>query len=132
MKEFKLKVVTPDRMFFEGDVTRVIVRTTQGDVGILAGHIDYISPLGIGELRIEKDGEENISAVAGGFIKVDKSEVIILASTCERADEIDLKRAEAKKQELETEIQNIKNEHEIDLVKIKLQKAINRINISHK
>ena len=70
MATFPLKVMTIDHCFFEGDVDRIVVRTSQGDVGILPNHVPYIAALGIGALTIIQNGEKRIAAIAGGFVDV--------------------------------------------------------------
>ena len=69
---FLSKVMTIDHCFFEGDVDRIVVRTSQGDVGILPNHVPYIAALGIGALTIIQNGEKRIAAIAGGFVDVTK------------------------------------------------------------
>ena len=104
MSEFHLSIVTPERMFFDGEAERVVVRTISGDVGILKGHAKYISALGTGALKIKFSDGEKIAALSGGFIKADREKTLILATTCEWKDEIDLeraKRAEEKARERE-------------------------------
>ena len=64
MATFPLKVMTIDHCFFEGDVDRIVVRTSQGDVGILPNHVPYIAALGIGALIIIQNGEKRIAAIA--------------------------------------------------------------------
>ena len=72
MATFHLQIVTPDRMVFDGQAERVIVRTLRGDVCILARHIDYAAPLGIGEARVtDADGVTRVAACSGGMIGVD-------------------------------------------------------------
>ena len=93
MATFPLKVLTIDHCFFEGDVDRIVVRTTQGDVGILPNHVPYIAALGIGALIIVQNGERRVAAVSGGFVDVTREGTTILARTCEWADEIDVNRA---------------------------------------
>ena len=92
MATFPLKVMTIDHCFFEGDVDRIVVRTSQGDVGILPNHVPYIAALGIGALIIIQNGEKRIAAIAGGFVDVTKEGTTILARSCEWADEIDVNR----------------------------------------
>ena len=72
MATFPLKVMTIDHCFFEGDVDRIVVRTSQGDVGILPNHVPYIAALGIGALIIIQNGEKRIAAIAGGFVDLTK------------------------------------------------------------
>ena len=132
MSTFHLKVLTVDRVFFEGDVERIVVRTTQGDVGILPNHVKYLAALGIGGLTIIADGKSRTAAVAGGFVDVSKEQTVILARTCEWADEIDISRAESAEERAKAKLQQKLSEHEQDIARIKLRKAINRIRIAKK
>ena len=94
MATFHLQIVTPDRMVYDGQAERVIVRTLRGDVCILARHIDYAAPLGIGEARVtDAEGTTRVAVCSGGMIGVDGGEVRIMATTFEWADDIDLERA---------------------------------------
>ena len=72
MATFNLQIVTPDKLFYNEDVDMLVVRTTEGDVGILKGHIDYVPSLDIGIIKIKKDGVFKEATIAGGFIQVDK------------------------------------------------------------
>ena len=132
MSTFHLKVLTVDRVFFEGDVERIVVRTTQGDVGILPNHVKYLAALGIGGLTIIADGKTRTAAGAGGFVDVSKEQTVILARTCEWADEIDISRAESAEERAKAKLQQKLSEHEQDIASIKLKKAINRIRIAKK
>ena len=85
MATFHLKVMTVDRCFYDDEVDRIVIRTTQGDVGILPNHVPYIAAIGIGGLTIYKDGEKRMAAVAGGFVDVSREQTVVLARTCEWA-----------------------------------------------
>ena len=132
MATFHLKVLTVDRVFFDGEVDRIIVRTTQGDVGILPNHVNYLAALGIGGLTIMANGTTRIAAVSGGFVDVSKKQTVILARTCEWADEIDLNRAQEAESRAKAKLQQQLSDHEQDLASVKLKKAVNRIRIAQK
>ena len=69
MATFHLQIVTPDRKVFDGEAEKIIVRTLGGDVCILAHHIDYVAPLGIGEARVaDENGNVRRAACAGGML----------------------------------------------------------------
>ena len=93
MATFHLKVLTVDKQFFDGEVDRIVVRTSQGDVGILPNHVPYVAALGVGGLTIIRNGERRVAAVSGGFVDVSAEQTVVLARTCEWADEIDVARA---------------------------------------
>jgi F-type H+-transporting ATPase subunit epsilon len=91
----RLQVVTPERVVLEDDADFVVARAADGDIGILHGHEPFLSPLEPGELIYRSRGEENVLAVAGGFLEVTPDQVVVLADTAERSEEIDRSRAEA-------------------------------------
>ena len=130
MATFHLKVMTVDRCFYEDEVDRIIIRTTQGDVGILPNHVPYIAAIGIGGLTIIKDGEKRMAAVAGGFVDVSKERTVVLARTCEWADEIDVHRAQEAAERARAALQQKESSRELDLAQAKLKKAVNRIRIA--
>ena len=79
---FHLQIVTPDRKIFDGEAEKIIVRTVNGDVCILARHIDYAAPLGVGEARVtDAEGITRTAACSGGMIGVSAGEVRVMATT---------------------------------------------------
>lgn len=103
MATFKLEIVTAERMIFSDDVSAVIAWGVEGQLGILPHHAPLMTMLQPGDLLIRKDKEEEYLAISGGFLEVRPDKVIILADACERAEEIDITRAEeAKKRAQET------------------------------
>ena len=95
MTAFPLKIVTPDGLEFEGQAEELIVRTTTGDIGILAGHTNCVAPLGMGRATVVIDGKKRYAACIGGLISVIGGAVSLVPTTFEWADEIDAKRADA-------------------------------------
>jgi len=95
MTPFKLKIVTPDGLIFDGEAEKLIVRTNAGDVAILARHIDYVAPLGMGRaVVVEPNGNRRNAACIGGMVSVNAGEVTLVPTTFEWSDKIDLERAE--------------------------------------
>ena len=93
MKTFHLQIVTPDGEFFDGQAERVIVRTNNGDVAIMAGHANYVAVLGIGAAVVVTDSERRKAACMGGMLAVTNGEVRVIATAFEWADQIDKERA---------------------------------------
>ena len=93
MNSFPLKIVTPDGLQFDGMAEELIVRTTTGDLGILAGHISCVAPLGMGRATILVDGKKRYAACIGGMVSVVKGAVTLVPTTFEWADKIDVERA---------------------------------------
>ena len=99
MSVFHLRIVTADGEFFNGEAQRVLVRTIDGDVSILANHIPYLTALGMGECRVTgADGETRRAACIGGMLSVRDNQVNLAATTFEWAEDIDVDRAERARQ----------------------------------
>jgi len=93
MNSFSLKIVTPDGLLYDGQAQELVVRTTTGDMGILAGHTDCVAPLGMGLATVIVDGQKRYGACIGGMVSVLDGQVKLVPTTFEWADEIDVKRA---------------------------------------
>ena len=91
---FPLKIVTPDGLRFDGMARKLIVRTAGGDVAIMARHIDYVAPLGMGQAVVETEDRRRYGACIGGLVSVMHGEATLVATTFEWADQIDVERAE--------------------------------------
>ena len=94
MTPFPLKIVTPDGPEFEGMVEELIVRTTSGDLGILAGHVNCLAPLGMGWATVVIDGAKRYAACIGGMLSVVNGQATLVPTTFEWAEDIDVSRAE--------------------------------------
>lgn len=134
MNSYKLKIITPEKTFFDGETTQIVVRTSEGDTGILAGHIDYVSNILTGPLRVKQEnGEYRTAAVAEGIIIVSNGEVTVLPQSAEWADEIDLERAESAKHRAEVKIKEAKASGDsYDFAEAKLKRALTRISVYNK
>jgi F-type H+-transporting ATPase subunit epsilon len=93
--KLRLDVVTAERLVYSDEVDSVVAPGFDGELGILPRHAALLAMLKPGELRIRKGDEETDLAVSGGFIEVKSNVVTVLADTAERAEEIDVQRAEA-------------------------------------
>jgi len=101
MPKMKVEIVTVERMVYSGEADMVIAPGIEGVLGILPRHAPLLTALQVGELRVKNDGEEISMAIGGGFMEVSPDKVIVLADTAERAEEIDLARAEAARERAE-------------------------------
>lgn len=127
MTPFLLTVVSPDGMEFEGQVEQLIVRTTSGDMGILAGHANIVAPLGMGQATIIADGNKRYAACIGGMLSVVNGKVNLVPTTFEWADEIDADRAEASYQRAwKTLNDKTSSDTDIVLAKARLRRALVR------
>jgi F-type H+-transporting ATPase subunit epsilon len=130
MAEFPLEIVTPDGLAFDGMVESLLVKTDDGDVEFLAGHIDYMASLGTGKARIKAGGTDRFASVSGGFVTAASNEVKLVAITFEFADAIDLERAMAARDKATELLSTAKDAASIELAKAKLQRALNRISVA--
>ena len=107
----------------------MVARTVGGDVCILAKHIDYAAPLGIGEAHIiDENGKPHTAACSGGMLTVYGGEAILMATTFEWAEEIDLARAQRAQQEAEEKLRTLqRDDREFVMASAKLKRAIARI-----
>ena len=99
--KIKFKIVTPEKTVYEDSVDQLTLPTQEGEITVMANHIPLIAVLQAGELVAKKGGEEIAMAVSGGMVEVRRNEITILADTAERAEEIDIARAEEAKQKAE-------------------------------
>lgn len=132
MTEFRLKILTPEGIVYDGMAESVIVRTTVGDKGILAKHEPYVAALTIGQAKIRIDGAVRVGAVSSGIVEVTKDRTTILAQSFEWSDEIDVDRAEKAKALAEERMEQYKDDQRsLDIAEYKLKRAINRINTAN-
>ena len=131
MTSFPLKIVTPDGVQFDGQAEELIVRTVGGDMGILAGHINAVSPLGMGKAMVIANGEKRYAACIGGMVSVIDGAVALVPTTFEWADTIDISRAEASKKRAETVLSD-KNatDTELALAEARLKRALVRTSVA--
>lgn len=102
MKKFSLKIVTPEKVLFEDQVLQVSISTTMGQITILPHHLPLVSQLAPGEVVVRYNGnDESLMAVSGGIVEVLPDQVVILADTAERAEDIDEALAEEARQKAE-------------------------------
>ena len=126
---FPLRIITPDRVFYEGQVTMVEFNTTEGEIGVLPGHIPLTVILKPGIVNIyEPDGEKN-AALHSGFAEILQDQVTILAEIVEWPTEIDLNRAEAAKTRAEERLSSKTPETDIARAETALLRAMTRIEV---
>lgn len=131
MTSFPLQIVTPDGMEFEGMAEEVIVRTTSGDIGILAGHLDCVAPLGMGRATVVIDGQKRYAACIGGMISVNSGKVTLVPTTFEWAEDIDSDRAEASYQRAQEILHNSRaSKTELTMAQAKLRRALVRRSVA--
>ena len=131
MTAFKLKIVTPDGLLFDGEAEELIVRTTTGDMGILAGHINCVASLGMGRATVMIDGKKRYGACIGGMVSVVNGTVTLVPTTFEWAENIDLKRAESSAERAKQIIdRKDASDADIRLAQARLKRALVRSSVA--
>lgn len=124
-KKIRIRIVTPVRQLYDKEVDMVIIRGSEGDLGIMSGHQAITTALGYGIMKIKNDGEEIIAIVFGGFAEINPNQITILSDAAEWPDEIDVKRAEDAKERAEKRLKS----EDIDVYRaeLSLRRALVRI-----
>ena len=124
--KFALKVMCPDRTFFEGEADMVEMNTTEGYIGVYPGHIPIATVLAPGILVIHNDGETKLHS---GFARISPDNIMILAEVAEWPDEIDLNRAEEARVRAERRLSGTESGIDIKRAEAALKRSLTRISI---
>ena len=129
---FKLKIITPERVFYEGDVSMVELNTTEGQIGVYKNHVPTTVIVKPGVLTIHEEEENKKAALHSGFVEILQDQVTILAEVIEWPDEIDIHRAEEARIRAERHIEDSEEGIDIDKEKLALLRAITRMSTAEK
>ena len=131
MNSFPLKIVTPDGLIFDGKAEMLTVRTTTGDMGILAGHISCVAPLGMGRATVLTDGNRRYAACIGGMVSVVNGAVTLVPTTFEWADAIDVHRSQNSESRARTVLADkAASSTDIRLAEARLKRALVRQSVA--
>ena len=131
MATFPLKIVCPDGVKFEGQIQQLTVRTTSGEMGILARHINCVAPLGMGQATIVTEDGTRHAACIGGMVSMMDGKATLVPTTFEWADEIDVARADRSHNRAQATLQD-KNatKSELVLAEARLKRALVRRSVA--
>ena len=133
MKTLQVSIVTPDGPVFESEVEMISTKAESGELGILPGHVPMVAPLQIGAVRVMNGNDVHFIAVSGGFLEVQPEKVTILAQSAEKAETIDIARAQEAKNRAENLLRAKEDHTDFRRAELALKRAMNRINVySHK
>ena len=132
MSTFPLKIVTPDGLIFDGEAQRLIVRTTEGDMAVMARHINYVVPLGMGRATVvDAEGNRRYAACIGGMLSVQNGEVSLVPTTFEWAENIDEARAQLSQERAEKVLNNAESSAaDLKLAEARLHRALVRKSVA--
>ncbi len=128
----QLDIVTAERSVFSEEVDLVVAPGIQGQLGILPHHTPLMTTLQAGELRVKKGEEEFSLVISGGFLEVRPDRIIVLADAAERAEEIDLARAEEAKLRAQEYLARPTPEVDIAQAEASLRRALARLEVGQK
>lgn len=131
-KTFRIEVISPERVFYEGEADMIELTTSEGEIGILAGHIPLTTIVVPGVLRIMNGSEKKEAALHEGFMEILEDKVIILAESCEWPEEIDINRANEAKIRAERRIKSGDSSMNMSRAELALKKALLRIELGQK
>ncbi len=126
---FQIRIITPERVFYEGEAEMVEFNTTEGEIGIYPGHIPLTVIIKPGILRIHEKEGERIAALHAGFAEILPDKISILAEIIEWPDEIDEKRALDALQRAQDRLKDRYENLDIARAETALQRAMARINV---
>ena len=129
---FQLEIVTPEKMIVRDTAEEIQIPGSDGFLGVLPGHAPLITELSAGELSYRKGATTYRFAVAWGFAEVLPDRVTILAETADRAEEIDVQRAEADKKQAEQHLANGKSEEDFTRAEAELKYAESRLEVAQR
>ena len=132
MASIRLDIVTAERMVYSEDVDVVVAPGIEGELGILPHHAPLMTTLQVGELRVKKGGEEFSLVIAGGFLEVRPDRIIVLADVAERAEEIDIARAEEAKRRAQEQLGRHPPGVDLAQAEASLRRALVRLKVSER
>ncbi len=126
-KTQKVAIVTPERVVYGEEARFVQARGTEGELGILPDHAPLITSLEPGLISVKAGEKWDIFAVAGGFLEVSNNQVVVLADTAERPEEIDVERARRAKERAEEHLASGEPDVNVDRARANLRRALARL-----
>lgn len=132
MREFNVSIYAADKIFFFGRCQSLVIPSSDGQYGIMAGHRNTITAIVPGRLKYRVKGEDRYAIVSKGLVKIENGQVLILVDTCEKPEEIDRVRAQRAKEEAQRKLKQKHSQEEFLRTQANLARAINRLKNSRK
>ena len=128
-KTFTLQIISPTRIFFDEEVDMVEMRTTEGEIGVLAGHIPLTASVEPGVVKIHQEVKVREAALLDGFVEIRGNKVTVLAEACEWPENIDGKRANEARIRAERRLAEKNPQTDIDRAEAALKRALVRLSL---
>ena len=129
--KFNLKILTPDRVFFEGEADMVEMSTSNGDIGVYKNHVPTTYIVIPGVLSIHEEGTMREAALHSGFAEVLLDQVTILAEAAEWPDEIDVERARRARERAEERLSDRTSDIDVARAQLALRRSLVRMKVGH-
>lgn len=131
LKKFRLEVISPERIFYSGEVEMLELTTTEGEIGIYADHIPLTTIIAPGVMTITETGNQlKQAAVLEGFMEITQDKVTVLAQSCEWPDEIDIHRAQEAKARAERRLKSADENISMSRAELALRKSLTRLEVA--
>ncbi len=131
-KKLHLKITTHEKVVFDADVDEIYSKGTQGEFGILPGHLPFMSALDIGITKVVIDGKPQLFTTMGGIFQLKDNGALILSQVAESAEEIDVRRAEDAKRRAEERIETQESTTDVQRAEVALARSIARLKATSK
>lgn len=132
VNSFKLDLVTPLAKILSEEVNFVMLRTTEGDMGILPNHAPFVAGLATGEMKVRNNGQEKFYYISGGFVEISDNIVTILADEAMDVKDIDLEAARKEAQIAKEKLERIAEDMDIANVQKTLTQALTKVKLAEK
>lgn len=128
-KGYRLEVITPERVFFDDTVEMVIIETSDGQLGVMAGHVPMVAPIKIGVIKIKQNGEWREASIDEGYMEITPQETIVMSHSAEWPEEIDEKRAREEYERAQEKLRQKRSMEEYHQSKASLARAMARLRV---
>ncbi len=129
---FTLQIISPDRIFYEGEASFVEMVTSEGEVGVYKNHIPMTNILVPGIVKIHESDGVKEAAVHSGFVEILQEKIVIMAEVAEWPDEIDINRAEEARKRAERRLSSNGSEINVARAEAALKRSLTRIQLKGK
>lgn len=132
MATFNVEIITPHEVVLTKELEKVILRTVEGDMGILANHAPFVSELAVGEVKLVGEGYEERYFVSGGFLEISREKTLILADEAINVKEIDVVIAKKEAEAAKAKLAKLKEEKDIAVTQKALQDALTKVKLAER
>lgn len=132
MATFNFEIITPHEKVLTKEAERVILRTVEGDMGVLANHAPFVSELAPGEMKVVAEGYEERFFVSGGFLEISREKTLVLADEAVNVKDIDVAQARREAEEAKAKLAKLKEDRDIAVTQRALQDALTKVKLAER